>query len=287
MAHMLRVEFTKVFYNWLFVITLIVAAAIAIWSGISAIMLYAHDREMVAVSAGLAGVAVNPDYGLITLFNKWIGQDYVAMATSLFYLLLPILSVLPYAWSYYSERKSGYVKQVLIRTHRSTYFLSKYIATFVSGALVILIPMALNFMLVSAFIPAAKPDLFYDIYYGMPAGAKGSVLFYEHPYWFVLCRFLMAGVFAGLIATCVIALSFFINNRFVVMLVPFLVLLTINYFSGMTGKYTGDIELSPINFIHGGSVNFPKLWVLLLYVAVLFLFSFGIILWRGRKSDVY
>lgn len=287
MKHMLRIELRKVFHNWLFVITLGIAVGIAIWSGVSAILLYTNDRTMLLVKAEMMGVAINPDHGLITLFNKWIGQDYVAMATSLFYLLLPILAVLPYAWSYYSERKSGYMKQIITREHRSTYFVSKYIVTFISGAIVILIPMMLNFMLVSAFIPAASPDVNYQIYYSMPVGSMGSELFYEHPYLFVLFRLLLAGLFAGLTAGCVIALSFFIRNRFAVLLIPFLLFLGINYFSGLLGNYINGIELSPIKFIHGGNTGFPQLWVVLLYVAVLFLFSFGITLWRGNKSDVY
>ncbi|HBT65682.1 MAG TPA: hypothetical protein DEB10_13580, partial [Ruminococcaceae bacterium] len=157
MLRVLRLELRKAFHNWLFLITLGIAGVIALWSGISVILAYYYDLKMMALRAEVLNAAVNPGHSVITLFNKWIGQDYIAMATSLFYTLLPILAVLPYAWSYFSERKSGYVKLIVTRTHRNTYFLSKYAATFVSGALVITVPMALNFMLVSAFIPASPP----------------------------------------------------------------------------------------------------------------------------------
>lgn len=284
---MLRIELKKATNNWLFWITLGITAVIAVWSGISAVLLYFNDINMMKLSEEMSACDINPDYGLITLFNKWIGQDYISAATSLFYLLLPIFAVLPYACSYFSERKSGYMKLVITRTYRSTYFLSKYAATFISGAMVIIIPMAINFMVVSSFIPAAAPDVYYDIYYSMPVGSMGSELFYEHPYLFVLFRFVLAAIFSGLIATTVIAISFFVDNRFAVMLIPFLALITINYFSSALLDYTNGIEISPIKFIHGGNLAYPKLWVVLLYGVLLFLFSFGTTMQRGRKNDVF
>ena len=45
------------------------------------------------------------------------------------------------------EMKSTYTKNVLIRVKRREYFISKYIAQFVTGAVVIMIPLSISIIL--------------------------------------------------------------------------------------------------------------------------------------------
>lgn len=141
-------------------------------------------------------------------------------------------------------------------------------------------------MLVSSFIPAISPNINYDIYYNVPSANMGAELFYSQPFFFVLMRMFTAALYAGLIATSVISLSFFVKNRFAVLLIPFLALLVLNYFSeALVVKY--GIEISPLDFLGGTSLGIVKTSVVALFALLVFVFSFGITLGKGVRSDVF
>ena len=282
----IKTELRKALGNYLFFLSLAIASGIAIWSAIQNISAATAYYSFIASLQAGSGIMKNPEYASVTLFNSWIGQDYTSVATTLFFTLLPILCVLPYSWSFFSERKSGYIRQIVSRSNRKTYFLSKYIATFSAGALVILIPMLINFMLVSSFVPAISPNRNYDIYYNVPSANMGAELFYSHPYLFVLMRMVIAGLYSGLIAAFVIGLSFFVKNRFAILLIPFIAFLTLNYFSeSLVVKF--GVELSPINFLGGTSLGIVSASVVALFALGLFVFSFGVTMLQGVRSDVF
>ncbi len=83
----------------------------------------------------------NPDFPLVSVYTSWVGADRVSLAYSLFYNLLPIGAAIPFAWSYHSEKKCGYLKNIATRINKKYYYISKTIAVFTSGTLAVLIPM--------------------------------------------------------------------------------------------------------------------------------------------------
>ncbi len=280
---MVKTEMKKSINNFWFIASLIVAVCISLSSAVYVINNYIETTQF-EVSYYEAGSS-NPDLAMITLFNSWIGQEWNSFAQSLFYLLLPFLATITYAWSLGSEIKSGYIKHIVSRTARKKYYLSKYSAVFVSGAIVTAIPLILNFMAVSLFIPAIKPDVFYDIYYGMLPHIAFSELFFTHPFIFVFYRIFSASVFAGLFAVFGMSLSFFIKNKIVVVAAPFLVSLAVSYISGC--HYLPYV-ISPVNFLHSGGDAYPtSISVMILIAAIMFIFSFGITFLYGEKKDVF
>ena len=286
MKSLFGIEIKKAFDNPRFWASVSVASAIAILSAVSAISMYTREQQIMSrLILGSPDNYLNPDLPIYSLFNRWIGQTYNNMAASLFYLLLPAFAVYSYSWSFFDERQSGYVRNVVVRTGRWRYFFTKYVVVFLSGAVTIIIPMALNLLLVSSVLPAIRPDVYYDIYNGMSSGNMGVELFYEHPWLFVAARLGMAGICGGLCADLVVALSFFIHNRFEVLLMPFILLLVIQYVSGMFQAYIAQIEISPLNFIHGG-MSQSRVGIALAYVVVFLVFSFAVTIWRGGKDDV-
>ncbi len=200
--------------------------------------------------------------------------------------MLPLFAACPYAWSYLSERKSGYEKNMLTRTTRRRYFLAKYIAVFLSGAFVVVVPMVVNLMTVAAFVPAVSPDVQYDIYYAMPPTAMASWLFYAHPWGFVAFRLFTAALFGGLLAGSVVALSFFVRNRYAVLLIPFLVLVVINYVSGALMEALG-FSFSLNYIICGTYGDQARGWVVAAYAVLLAVFSFGVTMRRGLRDEVF
>ena len=67
----------------------------------------------------------NPDLPLFGFYNSWVGGEALSLFQTLFYNLLPVGAAIPYAWSYHTERKSGYLKDIASRTDKKKYFVAK------------------------------------------------------------------------------------------------------------------------------------------------------------------
>lgn len=288
MYNLLKIELNKALKNRLFLITLLIGFIITISSAVYNINNYYFVEDMRNQVLSNYDYTINPDYPMFTLFNHWIGGEFTSAFSSLFFLLVPLFAAIPYGWSYFSERKVGYVKNVMIRTKKSYYFLSKYIAVFISGGLVVVLPLFINFLIVSCFVPAYKPDVFYDIYYAVPMPHMWSYIFYSKPFLYVGLFLLFDFVFAGLIATLSLAVTFIVNHRFAVILIPFFLLLGIHYTESLLPADWFDVECSPIYFMRAVSIHtFVTWWVVLAESIVLFLLTFLITIKKGTKSDVF
>lgn len=215
MRPILLMEIKKAYKNKLFLLSMLTASLIALYAAVFSIISYHKYVNADSASAALTGYALNPELPGITLFTNWIGADHISPAASLFYLLLPLIASLGYGWSYCSEVKSGYIKNVVTRTSKKNYFLSKYIAVFLSGGTVVAVPILLNTAVVSLFVPAIKPDVFYDVYYAEHPWSTLTPLFYAHPVIYMLLKIIATFIFAGLISELCICVSFLSKNKFV------------------------------------------------------------------------
>ena len=286
MSGVLKIELRKAFGNKLFLLTLAVGIVIASISAYQNIQLYldavAHNAYRKEV---LPDILFNPMYPAFSPYTYWIGGDYQYPMTSLFYLLLPLMASLAFGWSFFMEKKSGYIKNVVTRTKKTHYFLAKYIAVFLSGGAVIAIPLVINFLTVACFIPAYQPDIYYNIYYSMHYHFL-SELFYSSPLLYVIYVMALDFVFSGLIATASMALTFFVRNRFAVVLLPFLLLLGIQYIQDTLYKIF-QVIISPIDFLKAYSSGPVTGWVVFPFMIILFLLTFGITCFKGVRDDVF
>ena len=251
MRPILLMEIKKAYKNKLFLLSMLTASLIALYAAVFSIISYHKYVNADSASAALTGYALNPELPGITLFTNWIGADHISPAASLFYLLLPLIASLGYGWSYCSEVKSGYIKNVVTRTSKKNYFLSKYIAVFLSGGTVVAVPILLNTAVVSLFVPAIKPDVFYDVYYAEHPWSTLTPLFYAHPVIYMLLKIIATFIFAGLISELCICVSFLSKNKFVTVFFPLFLFLFINYLSNTIGNIP---QISPIQFLHTGKV---------------------------------
>lgn len=286
MSGVLKIELRKAFGNKLFLLTLAVGIVIASISAYQNIQLYldavAHNAYRKEV---LPDILFNPMYPAFSPYTYWIGGDYQYPMTSLFYLLLPLMASLAFGWSFFMEKKSGYIKNIVTRTKKTHYFLAKYIAVFLSGGAVIAIPLVINFLTVACFIPAYQPDIYYSIYYSMGYHFL-SELFYSSPLVYVIYVMALDFVFSGLIATASMALTFFVRNRFAVVLLPFLLLLGIQYIQDTLYKIF-QVIISPIDFLKAYSSGPVTGWVVFPFMIILFLLTFGITCFKGVRDDVF
>ena len=286
MGRVLKIELKKAFCNKIFYLVVgigLVIAAISAWQMIDK---YYLGLEMEANALKVTGPGRNPSYALNMLYNNCLATGFDQSMTALFYTLMPLLVCLAYGWSYFGERKSGYVMNVMIRTHKkSQYLLAKYIAVFLSGGAAAVIPLIANFLVVACFIPAYQPDLFYEIYYSLQSHFLRE-LFYPHPIIFMCILFAIDFFFGGLMATCCVALTFFVKNKFAVILLPFMCLFGVQYLQDNVWTFLSDTYISPMNFLRGYSVQCVSGTVILMWAVVLLVFTLGTVWGKGAREDV-
>ena len=285
LRNLLKIELKKAFQNKVFLLMLGVGVLIAMLSVIQNLPKYYQLLQNNAYAAQ-KGMQINPMLPLFTPYSNWIGNDFQFSMTPLFYTLFPLLACLAYGWSYFGERKSGYVMNVAVRTSKkSQYFLAKYIAVFLSGGVVVALPMLLNFLVISCFIPAYQPDLFYGMYYSVSMHFLRE-WFYAMPLLFVAAILAINFIFGGLLAACSMAITFFVKNKFAVVLLPFMALFGVQYLQDNVWFFLSEIYISPMDFLRGYTLNINSGFVVLLWGSLLLLATLGIVWGKGARDDV-
>ncbi|MBP3324634.1 MAG: hypothetical protein J6M16_10610 [Clostridia bacterium] len=233
----------------------------------------------------------NPDVSLYSFFNSWLGGEELSLAGSLFFSLMPVGCAIPYAWSYYTEKKSGYLKNVASRENKRKYILAKTLAVFVSGALTVLIPMVLNVFLVSAFVPDVMPFAGYTLYNHIYFGDLWVDFYYTFPYLYVLFYLLLDVLYGGIYALLSLAVSCFYQNLLSVLFLPFITMVAVNYLKGLFDQlYMSNViyKINPMGFLHSLSSGGTRAWWIILLVTVLLLAtSLLIIFIKGFKDEIF
>lgn len=168
-------------------------------------------------------------------FTSWIAVNHLDTATELFFVLVPLLVLMGFSWSLASDMKSGYFEQLAIKVSRRRCYAARFLATFVAGGLLVSVPLFLNFLLLSLFLPSWVPHVV-DMFYTAVGGARDisdnaifTGLFYSNPLLFVAARIGIDFVLCGLWATAVLALSTFVRNRVALIALPYIFLLLIKH----------------------------------------------------------
>ena len=159
-------------------------------------------------------------------YGQWLGAK-ADVEKNVFLFLLPLLSALPYGASYIHEKEDGYIRQVVTRGDRKSYFFAKWIAVFCSGAAVIAIPMATSFLGIMLDTPLWDP---------LPISGLGAntvcpltTLYYRHPMLYVLFYIIMDGLMAGSLASLTLIVAGFGAGSFVAWTFPMLLSLIMRY----------------------------------------------------------
>jgi hypothetical protein len=218
-----------------------------------------------------------------TVFNKWMGGESYTLQPFLYFLLVPALAAMAFGDSLYSDLKGGFCKNVFIKTKKTSYFFAKYVAVFLCGGIVVILPLLANLGLSAVTLPSLLPQVSagtFQIY----ADGMWSALYYAHPYAYILSYLLLIFVFSGLLATVSLAMTFFFNNRFVVVLSPFLICLFL-YAIGSNYNLHAFIPSSFLNPAQPAlRVNFG---IIVFEACLIALISLGIYFFKGMRKDTY
>lgn len=248
--------------------------------------LIALSQYFISVLPASKVLAFAANEGMIphSVFSKWIGADTYTFVSSLYFMALPLLCTLPHASSYYKDMSSGYIRQIVTRTGRSSYFRAKYISVFISAGMVTVLPLILNLYLTAVTLPSIKPVLAVGYFPATHATRFLPTLMYEHPYIYTVIYLLIIFVFSGGIASISLAISLAANNQFVVLIAPFIIVI----FIGTISTFLGHMEFNTAYFLQPGQPIMYVSWFSMLMCFLIYVLLPGLLFFTlGRIYDIY
>ena len=121
--------------------------------------------------------------------------------------LLPVWGLLYCGDSFIREKRSGYLPLMDTRISRKKYFWKKNQGAFVSGFLLMTVPLAVNYALVSIGFRGGKYFMNLDAYIGMEGQTEWFNFSMMHPVGIYLFYIVVNGVIAGLLCCMGTSLS--------------------------------------------------------------------------------
>lgn len=215
-----------------------------------------------------------------SVFNTCMALNMGGSVGYFYYFSIILIGTLPFAMSYYTDLREGYIKNVCIRVNQREYLLGKYIAVFSSAGVVCIVPLILNLMLTMYVIPALIPHQGLGSF-PLSGNAMWKGLFYSHPFVYLFVFFVVDFLLCGLFACTALSISRFVHNRYIVLFTPFVLFFLLQ--TVMT--YTPFPSAGGLFAMLPSQRVWQKPEVLLVEIVVLFILSFGTLMVGGRKRD--
>lgn len=276
MNKMWKIECKRAFCNKWFILSLLLGCAFTVsqgfvlWQEYKMVQGYSQYEKM--------------QYELpVSLFSRYIGLEGFSVQSSLFFLLIPILAVIPYAHSFLEDSKSGYLKSILLRTKKFNYMFSKCSAAFLAAGTAVVIPLLINLLLTAMMFPAIPQSAGEGYGFTVNTWDLWHNLFYYHPFMYVLVFLLIDFVYAGLFALLSVVATFFIKKQFIILLFPFLLYEGVSLLATQFGAYSAD----PNWFLRGAQVFTYHPAILFGGMGILILLAVPLLIIRTKKMEVY
>jgi hypothetical protein len=273
MPSIIKQEIKRSFNNKLFLVSVLISTALVLW--------YSIERMPFCIEKNLTFSTERfSDDFLEISYTNWLGSHNIFLQQNIFYLIIPLLAVLPFGNSFFSDINNGVTKSIYIRTKKSHYLIAKYIAVFISGGCACVVPMVLSFTVSSALLPTMLPESSYA-YTNIFASYKWADIFFTRPFLYILLYMGVVFILAGLIACISLAVSYFSFKSFLPLLFPFFVYMFISLFFELLNLEGYSIR----NLLTTTGINSTTSTVIIMAV-FLFIISFIPYYIIGVKKDV-
>ena len=171
--------------------------------------------------------------------------------------LMPFVAALPFSSSYFEDRDSGMLKNLLSRCNRNIYLAAGAFTVFFTGFAVIFIPLAVNQLLWLIAAPVQSitttfSDQFLNIMFF-------PYIYARAPYLLNFIYMVIPSALGGLLALCSFSFSLFYRKRkFIVLTAAGFVYILSCYLSSTFGKETFDLYnyMTPVPAFLGWSLPF-------------------------------
>jgi hypothetical protein len=222
----------------------------------------------------------------ISLLYRFLGCDNFSVVGTLFYLVLPILSALPYGASLYNERKNGYQIQVIARVGKKRYLAAKFITAFLSGVIVIGTLLVFDLMLCATICPLSSVHIL-TLEMPMYQGCFCVNLFYNYPILFLIASILMSSIWGGVCAVLAMAAEMFIHNAVIIILFPLILLYLVSFVTEYLQGILFHIvyEYRPIFLFQAVCMNRNPAWYIAVWQIFILALSSAVYFGRGMKRE--
>ncbi len=220
---MIKIELKRAFINRMFLIALVLGCLITVLQAAQNALPLAFYFELY------------PNQYPPSVYNSCLGLS-LSVWNSIFYTVYPLLAAIPYADSFLTDRQSGYIKNIYTRVNRKDYLKGKFIAVFLSGGSVVLLPTLLNLLIVSLCVPSVIPDASTGLF-PIFANFTGASLYYTYPLLYVFLYDLLIFFVGGCFAVTALIFSFAFKHRYVVVMSPFLLFMIISCVSSVISPH--------------------------------------------------
>lgn len=279
MNSLLKGELQKAFRNPYLVVAIIIGTILAIMYAVETwrdVMPRLHDmmnaREIECLTC------VKEEADTYSAFYRWIGIYDQYSSSKIFYWCWPILTAMPYTWSYWRERRDGSADKSIAECGWKAYFSAKYLAVFLSGGAVVAWVFVLSFLLNATFLPMITigPGTT-----NITNGCLLSKVFYTCPWLYCILVTIICSIFGGVTACLALLLGGKTRVQAMPMLTPFVFImgvdLVIEFLQSPGGK-----EISPLRLIEMGRGIRSE--VFLVVLLIMFIISFGGSYLFGKKE---
>ena len=164
-----------------------------------------------------------------------------------FFYIIPLLVVLPFSDTWINEVKMTDI--IFTRIQRYKFFISKYIISFLSGFLILFIPLMIAY--IAEIVTLDFNDNVLNILaYSIPEHSIASMarnyafyeLYVQHPYVYIIMFNLIISMFGGLYAISAFSISLLVNNKVIPYIAVFffsvISLLLISFLPTQFGYYS-------------------------------------------------
>lgn len=215
-----------------------------------------------------------------SLYAMWVGGEWASYASSLLFLLLPLIATLPFSDCVARDKKTGYIYHLLLHQERNTVFLECALTAFISGFSAAILPFLENFLLCATLYPALPPQASTYTFSPSLHGFLVNV-FYTRPLLYCLVYILLIGVFFGALAVLGMSLGFFLKSPIFVHLLVFALYFWVYYITMQLGWYS----LNPYVFLNPTQTIVFPMTVYLVYVIGMLVTAALVIFAGGRRYE--
>lgn len=283
---LLKAELNKGLKNKWMLLSLFLGCALAVISAVANI-------EECQRYFTLFAPAINEKYigpSIYSCYADWMSVDGYQTPTWLFYRLAPLLACLPYSWTFGKELSTHYFDQLSIRAKRRDILFAKFIAAFLAGAIVVLAPQLLNFLVLACFEPAITPNIVDSMYIGIFEENLFSDVFYTNPLLYVFMYSFLSATLCGLWAVLVLGISGVARSKVVSTVAPYIGLLIVqflneNIFVSLLGGIRG-VQLSLFENLRAMTGMYIQNGWFILAEAILMFLASVLLLRRHVKRDL-
>lgn len=211
----------------------------------------------------------NPQFGYHPYYFNAYEVFLFTLLSSPFSFLAILCATVPYADSLVVDRETGYLRYTTVRSGYWSAFFSKLVVNGVIGGMAVALAMVLAFGVACLLFPLSLPPL-YDLdgvkvsLYGLPHSPFATI-FETRPSWYILWRIGLGFLFGSAYATLGFAISTIAKNRYLVLVVPFIVFLMGTILLDILGLYGW---IPPVALIPEININSSAITMVVNYVVI-------------------